>query len=166
MTAWLRKLVLSVHVCSSVGWFGAVAGFLALSWVGLASVDTERVRAVSISMEILAVWIILPACLASLVSGVVQSLGTPWGLLRYHWTLAKLAITALSTVLLLVHMRPIHFLAGMAASGLPGVADLRDVRSQLTVAATLAEVALVGATLLSVYKPKGLTWYGRRTQPG
>jgi hypothetical protein len=166
MTPEARKLSLFVHVSSSVGWLGAVAGFLALGMVGLASRDAERVRAVSVSMEIIARWVILPACLVSLTSGIVQSLGTAWGLLRQHWTLAKLFITLVSTVILLVHMRPIHLLGTRASSAAMGVADLHDTRVQLTAAAALAALALIAATALSVYKPKGLTSYGRRVQAG
>jgi hypothetical protein len=115
-------------------------------------------------MEVIAWFVITPACLTSLASGVIQSLGTPWGLLRHHWTLAKLFITVASTVLLLVHLRPIAFLAGVAAQGTMGLTDLRDVRVQLVTASAAALLALLVATVLSVYKPRGLTWYGRRVQ--
>ena len=37
MAPGLRKLVLTAHIVSSVGWLGAVAGFLALSVAGLTS---------------------------------------------------------------------------------------------------------------------------------
>lgn len=164
MTPGIRKLLLTVHVSSSVGWLGAVAGFFALAVTGLSSADVGRVRAVSIAMEVIAWWVVLPACLASLITGVIQSLGTPWGLLRHHWTFAKLSITVVSTAILLVHMRPIGFLGGLASNGTLGACDLHDVRTQLAAASGLAELALLVATVLSVYKPKGLTWYGRRVQ--
>ena len=164
MSPGSRKLLLTVHVSSSVGWLGAVAAFNALALTGLSSLDIGRVRAVSVAMEVIAWWVILPACMASLISGVVQSLGTPWGLVRHHWTFAKLSITVVSTAMLLVHMRPIQLLGGLASNAALGTGDLRDVRTQLAVASGLAELALLVATVLSVYKPKGLTWYGRRAQ--
>ena len=164
MTPGLRKLLLTAHVSSSVGWLGAVAAFLALAVTGLSSTDVGRVRAVSVAMELITWWVILPACLASLITGVIQSLGTPWGLLRHHWTFAKLSITTVSTAILLVHMRPIGLLGGLASNGTLSVCDLRDVRTQLVAASSLAELALLVATVLSVYKPRGLTWYGRRMQ--
>jgi hypothetical protein len=37
MSPGLRKLALLAHVTCSVGWLGAVAGFLALAIAGLAS---------------------------------------------------------------------------------------------------------------------------------
>jgi hypothetical protein len=164
MTPAVRKLALTAHVCSSVGWLGAVAGFLALALTGLDSLDGEKVRASCVAMNVVAWCVILPACLASLTTGIVQSLGTPWGLLRHHWTVAKLFITVVSTTILLVHMRPISFLGRIALHGATGLAELHEVRFQLVAASGGALVALLVATVLSVYKPKGLTAYGRRTQ--
>ena len=45
MTASLRKFALTAHVTCSVGWLGAVAGFLALAVTGLTSPDAQMVRA-------------------------------------------------------------------------------------------------------------------------
>jgi hypothetical protein len=165
MSPHLRKLVLTTHISSSVGWMGAVAAFLCLALTGLNSPDAGRVGAACIAMDILGWFVILPACLTSLATGIVQSLGTPWGLLRHQWTLAKLLITVVSTILLLVHMRPISYLGRIASQGGMGLADLRDTRVQLVTASVTALFALLVATVLSVYKPKGLTAYGRRTQP-
>ena len=94
-----RKVALTAHVATSVGWLGAVAAFLAL---------------------------------------------------------------AVSTVVLLIHMRPISRVAGVAALRPLATGDLRAVRVQLTVDAGAALVVLLVATTLSVVKPRGLTARGRR----
>ena len=44
MNASLRKLSVTAHVVSSVGWLGSVAAFLALSVAGATSRDGEIVR--------------------------------------------------------------------------------------------------------------------------
>ena len=49
----------------------------------------------------------VPLALASLVTGIISSLGTTWGLFRYYWVLVKLGLTSLATLALLVHTRPI-----------------------------------------------------------
>jgi len=36
--------------------------------------------------------------LAALATGLVQSLGTEWGLLRYYWVLGKLFLTIFATI--------------------------------------------------------------------
>lgn len=105
---------------------------------------------------------ILPLCLASLVTGIVQSLGTVWGLFRHYWVVTKLAINVVSTLILLVHLRPIDLIADVASgpSFMPG--EHLQVRVQMAVASGLAIAALLLATILSVYRPRGLTPYGAR----
>src|SRR5439155_11377048 len=100
----------------------------------------------------------------SLLSGLVESLGTPWGLFRHYWIVAKLMIAVVATILLIVHMRPVSFVAGVAAQGVLSSADLRQLRIQLVADSAAALLALLAATRLLVYKPRGLTPYGRRKQ--
>ena len=167
MSAWLpgvRKLALTAHVMTSVGWLGAVASFLALAVAGLTGRGAATVRGAYLAMDLLAWWIILPLCLASLLTGVVQSLGTVWGLLRHWWVVIKLLMTVLATAVLIVHMRPISDVAGVAAAREFAAGDLRGVRTQLVVDAAAALVVLLVARTLSVYKPRGLTARGRRMQ--
>lgn len=157
-----RKLALTAHVASSVGWLGAVAAFLALSVAGLTTPDAQRAGAAYLAMDVTARFVIVPLAFASLLSGVVQSLGTPWGLFRQWWVVAKLVITLLCTLLLLLHMQPVGHLADVAAEASLAGDELRPMRIQLVANAGAALVALLVATGLSVYKPKGLTAYGRR----
>lgn len=166
MTASVRKFALTTHVTSSVGWFGAVAAFLALAVAGMTSANTQTVRSAYLSMELITWMVIVPFSLAALLTGVVQALGTTWGLFRHQWVVAKLVLTVLATVLLLVHTQGIGRVAALAADHLLSSADLRNLRIQLLADAGAALVALVVATTLSVYKPLGLTSYGRRVAFG
>jgi hypothetical protein len=164
MTPGLRKFALTAHVISSVGWLGAVAAFLALAVAGLTSQDAQMVRAAYLAMELTGWFVIVPLSLASLLTGLVQALGTTWGLFRHYWVVLKFLINILATILLLVHMRPTTYLAGIASERTLSSADLRGLRIQLVVDAGAALLALLAATTLSVYKPRGMTPYGRRTQ--
>jgi uncharacterized membrane protein len=162
MTPSLRKLALTAHITCSLGWFGAVAGFLALAIAGLVSEDAQRVRAAYLAMPLIGWFVIVPASLASLVTGAIQSLGTEWGLFRHYWILIKLLISLLATALLLLHMQPTDRVAGMAAAHALSSTDLGGLRTQLVGDATAALLVLLVATTLSVYKPRGLTGYGRK----
>ncbi len=165
MTPDLRKFVLLAHVTSSVGWLGAVAGFLALAVAGLVSEDAQRVRAAYLAMELTAWFIIVPLSLASLLSGLVQSLGTVWGLFRHYWVLFKLLINVFATVVLLMYMQTLGYFAGVAADMTLSSADLLALRSLSPVLhAGAALFLLLVATTLAVYKPRGLTPYGQRKQ--
>jgi hypothetical protein len=68
----------TAHVTASVGWLGAVATFLAVAIAGLTSVDVQVARAAYLAMELMGWNVIVPLGAASLVTGLVQSLGTPW----------------------------------------------------------------------------------------
>ena len=158
----LRKLALTVHVTSSVGWIGAVACFLALAVTGLTSADPQLVRGVYLATEVITWCIIVPLSLATLLTGLIQSLGTSWGLFRHYWVIAKLVLTVIATALLLLHTGPIDRVASAASTGtLDGAHHLRV---QLVGDAIAAIVVLLGATALSIYKPWGPTAYGRRRE--
>ena len=158
----LRLLALTAHVTASVGWLGAVASFLALALSGLNGRDPQTVRAAYLAMELTGWAVIVPLSAASLLTGLVQSLGTPWGLFRHYWVVVKLLLTVGGTALLLVHMRPVSYVAAVAARTTLSGADLRAVRVQLVADAAAALVVLLAATALSVFKPRGMTRYGQR----
>ncbi len=164
MTPRLRRFALTAHVTSSIGWFGAVAAFLALAVAGLTSPDAQLVRAAYLAMAVTTWFVIVPFALVALISGVVSSLGTTWGLFRYYWVLVKLLLTLVATLILLVHLQPISLLAGVAAQTSVLGADLGPVRILMVVASSAALVVLLVLTVLSVYKPRGLTPYGWRKQ--
>lgn len=167
MSPGLRKVALTAHVAASVGWLGAVAAFLALAVVGLVSGEPQSVRGAYGAAAVVTWFVIVPLSIASLVTGIVQSLGTPWGLFRHYWVVVKLALTVGATLLLLVHTQPVDHLASISAgTGVFGD-DLRGMRVQLVVDAGLALLVLLAATALATVKPRGLTRYGqRRAQSG
>lgn len=150
MPPGVRKLALTVHVACSIGWLGAVACFLVLAVAGLGG----RLTAYP-SMDLLARYVLVPLALGSLLTGLVQSLGTTWGLFRHYWVVVKLAVTVVATAVLLLQLDPI---AALAAD--PGSA--REAKWSLVVHSGGGLLVLLVPTVLSVYKPPGFTRYGRR----
>ena len=164
MTPRLRRFALTTHVIFSVGSLGAVTAFLALAAVGLTSQDAQMVRAAYLATEVTAWFVIVPLVLASLLTGLVQALGTEWGLFRHFWVLAKLLLTLLVTIVLLLQLGPISYLADVAAETILSSADLRAARLSLVVHAGGGLLALLVPVALSLYKPQGMTRYGWRKQ--
>jgi hypothetical protein len=164
MPSGLRKAALTAHVIASIGWFGAVAAFLALALTGMMSQDPELVRAVYLVMGVITWWVIVPLALLGLVTGMISSLITKWGLFRYYWVLMKLLITVPATYFLLEHTRIIDLLGGVAKkSGVFGI-DLLGARREMVIDSATTLVVLLTLTVLSVYKPRGLTPYGQWKQ--
>ena len=164
MTPRLRKFVFTAHVTFSVGWLGAVVAYLALAIAGLASQDAGIVRSAYLSMDLIGWNVIVPLSLVSLLTGLVQALGTQWGLFRYYWVLAKLLLTLVGTVILLVHMRTVSRMAGIMGEATFSNADLGMLQKQLVVHPAGGLLILLVVTVLAVYKPWGMTRYGRRKQ--
>ena len=155
----LRKFALTAHVTSSVGWLGAVGAYIALDVAAVTSEDLQTVRGAYLAMEALVWSIIVPLAVASLFSGIVQALGTQWGLLRHYWVLVKFLLTIFATIVLLLERQTISYLADAAASS----TDPRALPGTLPHSVG-GLVVLLTTTTLSVFKPRGLTRYGWRKQ--
>jgi uncharacterized membrane protein len=160
MTPRIRKLALTLHITASVGWFGVVVGFLALVIAALATRDAQIVRTVYIAIEIIGWYAIVPLAFASLISGLIMSLGTKWGLFRHYWVIFKLLLTIVATLILMLNMKTVSFLANAAEKG---SVDLIGLWGELGHAGGGLLVLMV-TIILSVYKPRGLTRYGQRKQ--
>ena len=163
MTPGLRKFAHIMHITFSVGWLGAVVPYLALAIAGLNSHDAQMVRSAYLSMEWIGWFVIVPFSLAALLSGLIQSLGTQWGLLRHWWILVKLLLTIGATVILISHIQAVSHMSRIAAETILSSADFHALRIQLVVHAGGGLLVLLAATTLSVFKPWGMTPYGRRT---
>lgn len=165
MTPRFNKFALTAHMTFSVGWLGAVVAYLALAIAGLTSHDGQMLRGAYLSMELIGWFVIVPFSVAALLTGLVQSLGTRWGLFRHWWILVKFLLTTGATIVLLGHMEAVSRMSGVAAEATLSSADFRALRIQLVVHAGGGLLVLLAATTLSVYKPWGMTPYGRRTVP-
>src|SRR5215203_512429 len=157
----LRRATLAAHIVCSVGWLGAAAAYLALGVAAGVSRDVLVVRAAWIGMELTGWFVIVPlACLAFL-TGLVLSLGTPWGLFKHYWVVIALVLTTLSLAVLLLHMPSVSALAALART-----ADDAAV-SRLggdVLHPAFGILVLLVVTVLNVHKPRGLTPYGQRKQ--
>lgn len=164
MRPGLRKLALTAHVTTSVGWLGAVGASLALGVAGMTLRDPERVRAVYLTLEPMGWFVLFPLSLASLLTGLIQSLGTRWGLFRHYWVITKLVMNVFASVVLLLYMQTLGVLADLAAEPSVDLSPLRTPSPVLHGAAAL--LLLLVATALSVYKPRGMTAHAQRKQLG
>ncbi|PSL51505.1 hypothetical protein B0I31_12035 [Saccharothrix carnea] len=155
----MRKFVLLTHIAISVGWLGAVLAYLALDITAATGQDVETVRAAYVAMAIMVSYAIVPLALASAIIGIVNALGTPWGLLRHYWILVKLLLTVFAATVLLIETSTVHYLADAATSDI----DPRELPGTLPHSIG-GSVVLLLIVALSVYKPRGVTRYGWRRQ--
>lgn len=166
MTPRLRKLLLTAHITCSVGWLGAVAGFLALSIVGLTSRQPEVIRGNYIAMDLISRFVVIPLSFGALATGLLQALGSSWGLFRYYWITAKFGLAIIATLALLMHQFEVVGVAASRATGASAEtllgAALDPLKVELVRAPAIA--VLLAAVTLAVYKPWGMTRHGQRTR--
>jgi hypothetical protein len=151
----MRHGVLTVHILGAGAWIGmdVVMGVLVFTAAATSNADTEGLcyRA----LGLFAVWPLLTAGLVTLASGLVLGLGTNYGLVRYWWVAVKLALNLVLVTLVAFVLRP-----GVPDADRYGEALMDGTPTDVTVDSwafppIVSTIALVTATILSVYKPWG-----------
>jgi hypothetical protein len=161
MAPGVRKLVLTVHLTSSLGWIGALVAYLALGLAASSGQDPATVRAAWIAMEVTGWSVIVPLAVAALLTGLAMSLGTPWGLFRHYWVVISLLLTILCVVVLVLHMPTVSAAAAVARGA--DAAVLAHLGGDLFHPG-IGLLLLLTVAVLNVYKPRGLTPYGWRKE--
>ena len=100
--------------------------------------------------------------LLALLSGLALCFGTAWGVFRHYWVASKLVMTVFATGVLLAYMSTFREMAGIAGDSRANLVDVRNPSP--LVHGILALALLLAATWLAVYKPFGVTPYGRRAR--
>jgi len=154
-----RKVWLTLHIGIGVGWLGVGLGMLFLSIVGMTT-DRHEVRHHTYAlMESFDLALAIPSAFLAIFTGAVVSLGTPWGLVKHRWVLAKLIIALSLPVLSTFESTWVEVLVERTEdpAAEPGRTGIQLI-GILAVFLTL----LWTATILSVFKPGGRTRWGRR----
>lgn len=155
----VRRTVIVVHSVASASWLGLTIGLLALGIRAYTSKAPETMTFAYRAMDVFGEYMLAPVSLLTLVSGVVLSLGTPWGLIRYKWVAVKFVLTLITVGLVLFSMNPgLSEAADTAVAGKPVPNDI------LIVAPSVATSAYVFMFALSIVKPWGLTRWGREVK--
>lgn len=155
--------MLAIHLTASVGWIGAIAAYLSLDLAAATSQDPQTLRASYIGMGVIAGSVIVPLAIGSVVTGVIVSLGTKWGLVRHWWVTISLVLTVIATLVLFVETGTIAAYAAIAADPAASTNELRSLGSTLVHSVGGALVLLI-VLFLNIYKPRGMTPYGWRKQ--
>ena len=164
MTRKMRRFVLLAHILSAVSWIGVDLVMGVLSFRGLSTDDPQTLATAYGGLAMFCVPLLLTLGLLTLTTGVVLGLGTRFGLVRHWWVVAKLVITVVLCVLVLVALQPTLADAAAQTAVVDGTlpARLTDVRRNMIFPPLVSTSALLFASWLSVYKPWGVTRRGRR----
>jgi hypothetical protein len=147
----LRKWLVAAHILVGVGWFGIVAAKLVLEIVATPTGERDIARAGYVFLAALDRAVFPPAAIATLITGIVLSVGTAWGLFRYWWIVVKLALT------IAVIVTGVAFVGAWTQAAMTPAADTAvGATSRWLIGAAVAHLLMLGAaTVISVIKPWG-----------
>jgi hypothetical protein len=161
-----RKALVAAHAISAPCWVGVAVTFVAMSVVAMSTKNIHPTKAVYELMAVFDIKLLPWTNFATFLTGIALSMTTKWGLIRYYWVVAKIAIAVGILVMAFGFLLDALVRAGEEAAAL---AATGGTAAQLSGAADVvlwgfgcAMLSLVGALLLSLYKPGGRT---RRARP-
>ena len=136
-----RDTMLTAHIVVSVALLGDSAGFLAVAIRRAASDDPAFVDAAHDLLGTFALYFGIPLSFLALLTGIALGLGTPWGVFRYPWVVAKLVLIITVIIVGATVLRPVL------------TDDTNAGDAPLIVGAAYDVTALTVATALGVFKP-------------
>jgi Predicted integral membrane protein (DUF2269) len=138
-----RHALLTAHIVMSVGLLGDSAGYLAVAIRASTIDDPALVHDAVKTLNMFSLVFGIPLSFGALLTGLALGLGTRWGVFKYPWVVAKLALVSVLLVGGLV-------IAPASSQMLDGDAD---TTGRLIAAAGYDVTALTLATALGVFKP-------------
>lgn len=150
-----RRVLLVAHIASAGAWMGIDIVVAVLVLTGRFGGDDQLRSLAYRALAAFVVWPMLVSGLICLATGVSLGLGTRWGLLRYWWVAAKLALNVVLCTLIIVALQPampeVDAYGRELLTGTPDPARVTDMFYPPAVSLT----ALTLATVLAVFKPWG-----------
>jgi hypothetical protein len=86
------RLLLATHIVVSGAWLGVVVTKLVLGLTAVTAADPDRAATLAVATAVVNP-AFPPLAIGTIVTGVLLSLGTKWGLLQHYWVAVKLGLT-------------------------------------------------------------------------
>ena len=150
LSAPWRKLLLSLHVATTVS---ALGTDLVLLTLGIASLGGADPRTIYPAAHLVSVWLTAPLAVLSLATGLLLGWLSQWGVFKYWWVIIKLTITiGLIGIVLFVVVPRLGMVANLVIA--PGSDSLpTSSRVPLAIAPALASSLLLLNVGLAIFKP-------------
>jgi hypothetical protein len=154
-----RKWLLMFHLLFSAIMLGGAVAFLIMSITAASTSDEGMLKASYTIMHILAKTSVKVSTIGALVSGILLSMLTQWGLFRYYWIIAKEALTLLSILLgpIGMYLWTLKAVTLTTSEGLNSlhIPEFIVNNNQLWVGIILQIISIAGMFVISVFKPWG-----------
>lgn len=154
-----KRWLLSAHILFTIGWLGTVFCFLVLGIVATTTSDGETLEAVYFAMRILDLTVVQASAIGTVITGVLLSVLTQWGLTKFYWIIAKQigAVFSVGLGVFAMHNLIIESVSIISSRGLTALQDpTYIVNHRIIMAGIILEIiSLSIMVLLSVFKPWG-----------
>ena len=161
-----RKALVAAHAVSAACWVGVALTFVAMAVVAMSTNDIHATLTIYQLMATFDITLLPWTNFATFLTGIALSMTTKWGLIRYYWVAAKIVIAVGILVMAFGFLHDSLERAGEEAATLAATggtaAHISGAADVVLWGFGCALLSLVGAVLLSLYKPGGRTRRGRR----
>lgn len=154
-----KQLIIIIHVLSVICWLGGAMVMLLLGTYMLNAENGEQLYYTVENLHLIDVVMIRYTALVTLITGILLSVWTNWGLLKHYWILIKLILTILLICFGIAYMSSwLSQLVSIAQQGrfvaLSDAAFLNTAYS--LIGGAIANIgALIFMTAISYFKPFG-----------
>ena len=108
--AWLKGF----HIVCTCAWVGAGVCMFLLNFVARPD-NSHDLYVVMAALKLIDDWVIIPAAVGSLLTGLLISWLTPWGFFKWRWVSVKWALTMTMTLFGIFYLSPwLHEMAAIA----------------------------------------------------
>ncbi len=150
LTMKQRKWLIVAHVLFVIVWLGAAVCSLVLS---VAASSIGDMHAAYLALDTLDKALIRPFALGTLLTGILLSAFTHWGLFKFYWIIVKEVLT-LSVMMLGIFLVS-QWLEEAVAETVTQHAIISTNHTALLVLISLHIIALTAAQIISLWKPWG-----------
>ncbi|RAL24092.1 hypothetical protein [Thermoflavimicrobium daqui] len=96
--------LVTIHVLSIIAWFGGAMCMLILGLYMKNAKNGEQLFYILSDMHLIDITLIRYPALVVLISGVLLSIWTHWGLVKYYWVIIKLILTILIIIIGIIYL--------------------------------------------------------------
>jgi hypothetical protein len=153
--AWLKGL----HLLFAGLWIGGALSLIMLELLLPAAGGGDELYAMHLCIRMVAVWIVIPTALGSLLTGALFCGLTNWGFFRYRWIVYKWIVTLAAAIFGVVWLGPwISSLLAIVGQGREIAREAPDYDRLVQLVfyfGSLQALVLIATLFVSTYKPWG-----------
>jgi hypothetical protein len=152
-----RNWLLSLHIATGGLWFGTALCSVALALSITLLKPSNALHGINLARNVLGQYIIVPAAVFSVITGVLLCSFTNWGFFKHYWAIAKQIVTLLLIVLGSVWLGPMTkemtTLSEVGQSQVLQNPNYLTLQSTVTLGGALQTLALLSVMIVSTVKP-------------